>query len=250
MTKQKLVMKQKAVMMSKKIVLAVHKSTNSKTGIVSATYAPIQSCPTTCPFLDSGCYAQGGHCGIHLRRINKNAVTAQRTRPIDIARIEADAIRNLKSDLPLRLHIVGDCRTPKAAEIVASACQEYSKRTKQKVWTYTHAWKIIPRSKWGDISVLASCETIEDAKYAIRRGYAASMVRAKPFDQPFDYQGIRMVPCPEMVSGIPCNECKLCFHDQKLKANKKVICFFPHGSAKEAARKALFADAVYIPKKT
>ena len=53
------------------IVKAVEKSVNSKTGPVSVTYAPIYSCPRSCPFLDKGCYAQNGHCGIHLSKLNK-----------------------------------------------------------------------------------------------------------------------------------------------------------------------------------
>jgi len=234
--------------MSEKIVLAVEKSTNSKTGLVAATYAPIQSCPKTCPFMDGGCYAQHGHCGIHLRRLNKNAKAQKKTRAVDIARIEARAIREMKSMLPLRLHIVGDCKTAKAAEIVARASGEYRARTAQPVWTYTHAWKTIPRDKWGDISVLASCETIEDAKCAMERGYAASMVRAKKFDKSFKLGDIQMIPCPEMVKGIPCNKCKLCTKDQMLLKSRRVICFFPHGTGAETARRALFADSVYIPK--
>jgi hypothetical protein len=228
--------------MSEKIVLAVAKSTNSKTGLVSATYAPIQSCPKTCPFIDGGCYAQHGHCGIHLRRLNKNAQAQKKTRASDIARIEAQAIRELKSNLPLRLHIVGDCKTPKAAEIVARASGEYIQKTAQPVWTYTHAWKTIPREKWGNISVLASCETIEDAKYAMERGYAASIVRAKIFKHAFEYQGVNMVPCPEMVRNVPCNKCKLCTKDQMLINSKRVICFFPHGSGAGKARQALFTN--------
>lgn len=226
--------------MEKKVVLAVEKSTNSKTGLVSATYAPIQSCPTSCPFINGGCYAQHGHCGIHLNRINKVAKELKKTRPVDIARIEAKEILNLSGTMPLRLHIVGDCKTPKAAEILASACKEYSKKAGQKVWTYTHAWKTIPREKWGEISVLASCESIDDAKYAMDRGYAASVVRAKPFDNNFDYQGVRMVGCPEMLKGIPCNRCNMCMDDKKLLANKRVICFFVHGAGKNKARDVLF----------
>jgi len=230
--------------MSNKVVIAVAKSTSSKTGHVAATYAPIQSCPETCPFIDGGCYAQHGHCGIHLRRLNKNAKNQNKTRPIDIARIEAQAIRELKSDLPLRLHVVGDCKTPRAARIIADASNEYTLRTGQKVWTYTHAWKTIPREHWGSVSVLASCETIEDAKYAMERGYAACMVRAKPFSHAFNYKGIRMVPCLEMTKGVQCDKCKICFNDTKLLQKEKVICFFPHGSGARKARNALFTDHV------
>ena len=58
-----------------KAVITVEKSNNKKTGIVSATYAPIFTCPTTCPFLNSGCYAQSGPTALHLNRINKAADT-------------------------------------------------------------------------------------------------------------------------------------------------------------------------------
>lgn len=223
-----------------KSVIAVNKSQNSKTGPVSCTYAPIQSCPNTCPFMNRGCYAQHGHSGIHLRRINKVAKATKKTRPIDIARAEAKAIRNLSSGLPLRLHVVGDCRTPRAARIVSRAAEDYMGQHKQKVWTYTHAWKDIPRENWGNISVLASCETLEDAKYAMQRGYAACMVRAKPFYKQFPFKGVEMVPCLQETKGLQCDKCKLCMHDTQLRKNNKVICFFPHGSGKEDARRALF----------
>ena len=212
------------------IVKAVEKSANSKTGPVSVTYAPIQSCPKTCPFLNSGCYAQQGHCGIHLNRLNKAAEAEKVTRPIDIAKKEAEAISNLKGDKPLRLHIVGDCKTSQAAEIVAKAAAEYTAKNGQPVWTYTHAWKDIPRDKWGSISVFASCETIDEAKHAMKRGYAASMVRLKPFKRPFAWEDVILIPCLEMNKGVKCDKCKLCFKDQRALDKKKVICFFPHGS--------------------
>jgi hypothetical protein len=223
-----------------KTVIAVDKSQNSKTGPVSCTYAPIHSCPKTCPFLNSGCYAQHGHSGIHLRRMNRVAETQKRTRPIDIARAEAKAIRNLKGQGPLRLHVVGDCKTSRAAKVVSMAAEAYMKQHDQKAWTYTHAWKEIPRESWGDVSVLASCETLEDAKYAMERGYAACMVRYKEFNRPFSYKGIDMIPCLQETKGIKCDKCKICMHDDKLRDNKKVICFFPHGSGKEDAKRALF----------
>jgi len=221
------------------IVKAVEKSTNSKTGPVSVTYAPIHSCPTSCPFLDHGCYAQQGHCGIHLSRLNKAANEEGVTRPIDIAKKEAEAIKKLKADKPLRLHIVGDCRTSKAAEILAQAAAEYTAKHGQPVWTYTHAWREIPRSKWGSISVIASCETIDEAKHAMKRGYAASVVRLKEFNRPFVWEDVIMMPCLEMTKGTKCDKCKLCFDDKKLVSKGKVVCFFPHGSKERQAKEAI-----------
>ncbi len=225
--------------MNEKVVLAVEKSANSKTGLVSVTYAPIQSCPETCKFLNSGCYAQLGHCGIHLNKINKVARTRKLTRPIDIAQEEAKAIQTLSGTRPLRLHVVGDCKTSLATQIVAQACKEYRQKNNQSVWTYTHAWRVIPREKWGDISVLASCETISETKQAMERGYAASIVRLKEFEGSFLWQGIRMTACIEMTKGITCNQCKICFNDKKLRDNKTVVCFFPHGSRAEKAKNVI-----------
>ena len=221
------------------IVKAVEKSVNSKTGHVSVTYAPIQSCPKLCPFLNTGCYTQLGHCGIHLNRLNRAADSEGVIRPIDIAKKEAEAISKLNGDKPLRLHIVGDCRTSQAAEIVAKAATEYTAKHKQPVWTYTHAWREIPRNKWGDISVLASCETITEAKQAMKRGYAASIVRLKEFKRPFFWEGITLMPCLEMTKDIKCDKCKLCFNDKRLLEKEKVICFFPHGSKENQAKDAI-----------
>ena len=219
-----------------RIVMAVEKSKNEKTGLVSATYAPIQSCPKTCPFMDKGCYGQKSFCGFHLRKLNKATKEQGKEFALDIALEEARAIRSLTGKKPLRLHIVGDCKTPSAAKIVADACGDYISKDQQKVWTYTHAWRDIPRSNWGDISVLASCETLEEAHHAMKRGYAASIVRLKKFDRPFNYQGVTMTPCLEMTKGIKCKDCRLCFNDKKLLENKRVICFFPHGDGSEEVK--------------
>jgi len=226
--------------MCEKFVTAVEKSQNSKTGEVSVTYAPIQSCPETCPFLDKGCYAQSGHTSFTLNRLNKNARLKKKTRPIDIAREEAKQIRTLSGDRNLRLHIVGDAKTPKAAEILSRAAKDHSSKADKKVWTYTHAWKEIPRKKWGKISVLASCETIDECKDAMKRGYAASIVRLKPFNHSFEWDGVQMTACPALVNdNTKCDSCGLCLKDQSLLKKKKVICFFPHGSRQNAAKDAI-----------
>jgi hypothetical protein len=172
--------------------------------------------------------------------MNKVAKQTGKTRPIDIAREEAKAIRNMKGSAPLRLHVVGDCRTSRATKIVASAAEDYMNEHNQKAWTYTHAWREVPRESWGKVSVLASCEIVEDAKYAMERGYAVCMVWSKPFKRPFTFQGLNMVPCIQETHGIKCDKCKVCMHDEKLRDKNKVICFFPHGSGKENVRKTLF----------
>lgn len=226
-----------------KVVIAVEKSTNSKTGIVSATYAPMQTCPSTCPFLNSGCYAQTSHTGMHAIRLGKEARQMKLETPLKLAQEEAKAIRALKGDYDLRLHIVGDCKTAKAAEVLARAAKDHMAKKDKKVWTYTHAWREIPRNKFGSISVLASCETLDECKKAMKRGYAASVVRLKPFKGTMPFQGLKMTACKSLSEGMKCNECRQCMNADKLLKNNEVICFFPHGATAGKARQAILKKA-------
>lgn len=212
-----------------KPVIVIEKSKNKKIGLAGATYAPIHSCPNSCPFIDEGCYAKLGYCGIQLNRINKAATAQGVTRPVDIAQAEAQEIQKLSGLYPLRLHVVGDCRTVPAVKVLAGACREFSSKRGQPVWTYTHSWKIIPREAWGDISVLASCESVDQVKEAYQRGYA-SMIVTEPFSKSYEEEGFWFIACKESVKQIPCSVCKLCLNDKKLYRQKKVVCVFPHGS--------------------
>lgn len=159
--------------------------------------------------------------------------------PMHIAQAEAEAISELSGDKPLRLHVVGDCRTSRAAEILSNVAFKYKLKANQPVWTYTHAWREIPREKWGDISVLASCETFDDVIKAHNRGYATCMVRYSPFDKRFKWNDFTMQPCLEMTVGKQCKDCKLCFNDTLLKDHKTIICFFPHGARKNKVTEIL-----------
>lgn len=45
------------------------KSSNSKTGPIPVTTSSASFCPVSCPFRDSGCYADGGPLAIHWRAV-------------------------------------------------------------------------------------------------------------------------------------------------------------------------------------
>lgn len=231
-----------------KVVLVVEKSTNAKIGKASATYAPIQSCPKTCPFLGSGCYAQSDFCGLHLRRLNISAKELKKERPIDIALEEMYGIQNLKGNKPLRLHVTGDARTPQAAEILAHAAEKYYEKHNQLVWTYTHAWRDVPREKWGNVSVLASCENEDQIQHATRRGYATCMVVSEEFRDSKKVNGFTYLACPQTyMTDFSCIDCKICFRDEVLYNKKKVVCFFPHG-AKKSELISVLETKVHVPK--
>jgi len=110
----------------RQLVLVVELSTNRKTGEVSATYSPIQTCPKDCVFMNRGCYAQSGFCGIKFRRMSQ---AAKALSVEEIVKMECDGIRKLTGTKPLRLHVTGDCLDSESAIQLADACAEYTSRT-------------------------------------------------------------------------------------------------------------------------
>lgn len=232
-------------------VIAVEKSQNYKIGKVSATYVAMQSCPTSCPLLDAGCYGQGGNVRMHERRV---AEFAGGLTPEEIATFEADAIGTLTGDYPLRLHVVGDAKTDAAAAILAEAASEYTKRGGEPVYAYTHGWmEGVKRESWGDISVLASVHTADDAKRALDEGYGAAVVYTTPDDHPLDKatrldNGVKLVPCPQQTkkgcgcdrckrrAKISCESCGMCM--RQAVAPSIAIGFLTHGFQKNKADKS------------
>ena len=207
----------------------VLKTSNSKLGNVSSTYASIDSsCPNTCALKNKGCYAQLSFVGIHTSKLNSANLNSS-----TVARQEANliknAIENKKNIRPLRLHVAGDCRTAFAAKTVSDAAKNWN----NPVWTYTHAWKTVSRSTWGKkISVLASVDNLLEIKQAFRKGYAPAVIVSKfpNGKKAFFNDGYKFIPCPNQThENITCETCKLCWNDNKLKQLKAVIAFEAHG---------------------
>lgn len=226
-------------------VRAVELSENRKLGPCSATYASFHSCPENCAFKDNGCYAERGPVGIISARLTDNAFRS----PESIARLEAAAILQLTGRFDLRLHVVGDCKTDRAAKIVSFACDEFTERSKRfrkddqtaSVWTYTHAWQTVKRESWGEVSVLASCETEAQVTEAATRGYAPCVV-VDHFESTKAYVtdgGTTLLPCPYQTTGRQCVDCRLCMKDGKLLQMGVAIAFQAHGPGKSKVRKTL-----------
>jgi hypothetical protein len=200
----------------------------SKKGFVSATYASQRTCPKTCFFRNSGCYAEIGWAGCTTNRINKSPIKD----PVKIARIEAAQIMNLTGKNPLRLHVVGDCPNRESTIIIANAAKVYSDRYNKPVYTYTHN-RTTDRTSWGVISVLRSCETVRQCQQAHIAGFASALV-VPEFKQDTRYyigRGMYGIPClVQTGKAESCLKCGLCFNDSKLHGNHNVILFHPHGT--------------------
>lgn len=216
------------------MVKAIERSANAKTGEVSATYAAQGSCPTDCVFLGSGCYAESGNTGIHTHGLNKLAGKAT---ALEIARSEARAIDTLSGERPLRLHVVGDCRTNQAAKLVSGAARRFVAKAGQMVWTYTHAWRKVKRESWNGVSVLASCETTQQVREASKKGYKTALVVDRFRDTRAYYaDGVKIVPCPQQTGRAEnCRACKLCLTGQF----DGTIGFEAHGSRANTVKRHL-----------
>lgn len=218
----------------------VRASKNAKTGPCDATYASLRACPTSCQLRDNGCYAQDGHVGITVRRLD--SVAAGRS-PEDIAQAEADAIDaayNGRRVPPtdLRVHVSGDCATESAARLVSSAVGRWIDRGGGTAWSYTHAWREVPRRAWGKVFVLGSATDPSDIPDILAQGYAPALVVAER--DRVTHHGIRFIPCPAQGDNGPtCVECRLCMDDVRLLAKNTGISFIAHGAQKKRVLKVL-----------
>lgn len=161
----------------------------------------------------------------------------------ELAMIEALAIARLSGKHPMRLHVVGDATTNGAAKLLSDAAQFHTNKFGQPVWTYTHTWREVDRKSWQNVSVLASCESTQDAKLAMARGYAAAIVVDKHEDGGGDgmgraywKDGVKVVPCPVQTGRAKdCKSCGLCMRAPQLLKMGSVIALEVHG---QQARKA------------
>jgi hypothetical protein len=221
-------------------VSVVEISGNSKVGKVSATYASQVTCPESCALKGSGCYAESGMVGMQTRRLNREADDHQSTVQ-ELAELEAAGIHELTGRFPLRLHVVGDCTTDSAARTVSLAADEHRTKFGSAVWGYTHAWREVARASWGNVSILASCEAMPDARVAMKKGYAAAVVVAEHRSAVAwrdEETGLRVIPCPEQTGkSASCEKCQLCWNGGRLRANNSVIAFEAHAGKKKVIEK-------------
>lgn len=159
----------------------------------------------------------------------------------ELAMDEAIAIAGLSGEHPLRIHVVGDATTDTAARLLANAAEYHTNKRGKKVWSYTHAWRNVKRESWGDVSVFASCETVEDTRAAMARGYAAAIVVPHhESDKAYTRDGVKLIPCPQQTGrAATCLDCGLCMRANTMHSNHSVIAFAVHGQQEKKAQQAL-----------
>ncbi len=230
---------------------AIHVADSGNTKImgskkVDATYAAIKhTCPSSCPLKDEGCYAQTSFTGIVNRR---NERRAKGSSPVDVARAEAKAIDDSYNGGPvpqgraLRLHVAGDSRTLLGTRILNKSIGRWKQRGGGDCWSYTHAWRHVPREEWSNVSILASIQSTSEVEEARAQGYAPSIVVPEhPTDKAYKLPGsdTTFIPCPNQTRGIGCTDCNLCMKADWLYETNRGIAFSVHGVYKGILKRRL-----------
>ena len=103
---------------------------------------------------------------------------AKRGSPLELARAEAKTIDEcydggkVPTDRALRIHVAGDSRTLAGTRLINNAVGRWKWRGGGKVWSYTHAWRHVPREEWSNVSVLASVADVAQSHSADPRAGA------------------------------------------------------------------------------
>jgi hypothetical protein len=213
---------------------------------VDASYASIKAtCPSTCSLKDKGCYAQTSFVGMINHRMNRRARGGS---PLQLARAEARAIDQsynggeVPAGRAFRLHVAGDSRTVKGTRVLNAAVSRWKKRGGGDAWSYTHAWQKVPRKEWGNVSILASVDGVEQVPYARAQGYAPAIVVGEhTSERAYTLPGsdVKWIPCPNQTRDVGCTDCRLCFNADRLYQNNMGIAFAAHGVKKETIKRHL-----------
>lgn len=191
---------------------------NAKLGLgVGTTYRPVGlTCPSDCPLLGNGCYAQRGHVAI------QQAASARDNH--DLSRLAGNAlVRHLVSGDWLKT--LKDGRKILDRVLVRSVIELHKKCPWLTGWGYTHAADrfqragITPDTLPSNLHILASCDSAEQKAEHNANGWRTARV----IDELSDRQPDEFV-CPvdaQKRAGIPlvnrtsCARCKACFATNK-----------------------------------
>lgn len=200
------------------------KTTNRKTGKVRmVTYRPQLTCPTDCPFLGMGCYAESGPGG----SLFKKTAHGDATKDELIA-----AFTSIKKGM-VRLNVAGDYLledgTPDMEYIEAT-----NHASHLDVLSYTHAWRRMdPRMFHPRTLPNASCESVREVAEARSAGWPVVLTAAD--DTLAAAADLKVVTCLFDTHETQCVDCGLCARQRR----RSVVRFIVHGSRKNVAKRQL-----------
>jgi len=208
-------------------------SGNAKTGKITTTRTERQSCPTTCPFYSSGCYATLGRERMQWDRLNRQETGVNWDEFLTaIRRIVPNGVlwrHNTAGDLP---HNDGNIDYLKLKGLINA-------NKGRKGFTYSHHilndHNIIALQNANGLgfTVNASCESVDDADRVMSEHNipAVAVVNSEETRRFFTTtNGRKVVTCPAALfpGKVTCASCGLCQQSDR----QFVIAFPAHGASK------------------
>jgi hypothetical protein len=207
-------------------------SSNKKTGKIPTTTSSRETCPTTCPFFERGCYAKGGPQNIHWKKVSEGNRGVNFDEFVQqIQNISHNSLwrHNVSGDLP---HVNGNIDRIKLRRVTVA-------NKGKKGYTYSHhvlnAHNVaaIREANAQGFTVNASTESVEVAdKVMTEHGIPAVAVVPSTESRRFfkTSSGRKVIVCPATIhDSVTCKTCGLCQHAER----EYIIAFPAHGSAKK-----------------
>ncbi|MFY7897676.1 MAG: DUF7227 family protein [Candidatus Planktophila sp.] len=208
-------------------------SGNTKTGPITTTRTERETCPKTCPFYSSGCYATLGRERMQWDRLNRNETGVNWDEFVSqIRRIVPNGVlwrHNTAGDLP---HNEGNIDYLKLKQLINA-------NKGRKGFTYSHhvlnEHNIISlqNANMMGFTVNASCESVDDADRVMSEHNipAVAVVHSEESRRFFTTSsGRKVITCPAALhpGKVTCATCGLC----QLADREFVIAFPAHGASK------------------
>lgn len=209
------------------------KSGNRKTGCMPVSTSPAQTCPTSCPFRNKGCYAQGGPISLHWAKVSCGKRGSEWP---DFT----NQIKQLPNNTIWRHNSAGDLRGSKN-RINTTALMELVEANKGKSgYTYTHYSMLntaqakhnrqaVKAANKNGFTVNMSAESLEQVDKLLDLNIGPVVI-TMPLNakNTTTKKGRKVVICPAQVNDkMTCSKCKLC-----AKSDRKVVVGFKSHGAK------------------
>ena len=214
------------------------KSANVKTGPIPTSITSANSCPTSCPFMGSGCYAESGPLAIHWAKTS----TGERGMNWDQF---CDMVRALPENQLFRHNVAGDLPGHNEDIDPVLLGELVHANIGKRGFTYTHKTNNPANYQWikaandFGFTVNLSGNNLEHADQlaALEIG---PVVTVLPIDAPKTTTtptGRVVVTCPATYrDDISCATCQLC-----QRQRETIIGFPAHGTSKAKAQRVFFA---------
>ena len=208
-------------------------SSNSKTGPIPVTTTSKDSCPSTCPLIGAGCYAELGHVNMHWTKVSngdKRALTEENF---------LLGIKGLPRGTFWRHNQAGDLPSNKGTIDNVFLSKLVTANKQKNGFTYTHNLPtakniayIDSANKKGFTINLSANNKKQAIEYYKTTGQPVVTILELGAPNIEVVDGVKIVACPaEKSDKIQCSNCKLC----AVADRDYIIGFRVHGSRKDKA---------------